>query len=225
MLNIPLEDSLVVTDSLTSKNFLNEYSTFTLDELKEMAGEKRNDLKSLAYRLDAADKGEKIALAQFAPQITVSANMNWQAQTENANISWGDYIRSKSIMLSVYWPVFEGGRKLIDYQIAKIKSDQVQLALSQAKDGASLDVEEKYYYCKEVIKSLDALQQAMEQSKESMRISSLMYNNGMSTQLDVLNAQLLYTKSKSEYLQGIFNYNISQLQLLNSVGVMDKIWK
>ena len=206
-------------------NFLKEYSTFTLNEMKELATENRNDLKSLAHKLDATDKGEKMALAQFAPQISVSASMNWQAQMDEAKVSWSDYVRSKSIMLSVYWPVFEGGRKLIDYQIAKIRTDQMQLALSQAKDGASLDVEEKYYTYKEVIKSLNALQQAMEQSKESMRISTLMYHNGMSTQLDVLNAQLLYTKSKSEYLQGIFNYNISQLQLLNSAGLMDKIWK
>ena len=88
-----------------------------------------------------------------------------------------------------------------------------------------LDVEEKYYSYKEVSKSLQSLQQAMEQSQESMRISSLMYGNGMSTQLDVLNAQLLYTKSKSEYLTGIFNFNISQLQLLNSTGLMNEIWK
>ena len=65
----------------------------------------------------------------------------------------------------------------------------------------------------------------MEESKESMRISSLMYGNGMGTQLDVLNAQLIYTKSSAEYLQGIYNYNISQLQLLNAVGLMDKIWE
>ena len=225
LLNISLEDSLAVTDSLISKNFLKEYSSFSLNELKQLAIEKRNDLKSLSFRLDAANQGEKMVLAQFAPQISLSTNITWQAQLERANVSWNDYIRSKSIMLSVYWPVFEGGRKLVDYQIAKIKTDQIALAISQAKDGALLDIEEKFYSYQEVIKSLEALQQAMDESKESMRISSLMYKNGMSTQLDVLNAQLLYTKSKSEYLQGIFNYNISQLKLLNSVGIMDSIWK
>ena len=128
LLNIPLDDSLVVTDSFFSRNFLKEYSTFTLNEMKELATENRNDLKSLAHRLDATDEGEKMALAQFAPQISVSASMNWQAQMDEAKVSWNDYVRSKSIMLSVYWPVFEGGRKLIDYQIAKIRTDQMQLA-------------------------------------------------------------------------------------------------
>jgi outer membrane protein TolC len=58
-----------------------------------------------------------------------------------------------------------------------------------------------------------------------MRISNLLYAQGMSSQLDVLNAQLLYTKSKSDYLRGIYNYNVSQLALLRSAGLLDKVWK
>ena len=225
ILNIPLEDSLAVVDSLKSKNFLAGYSDFSLDELKNIALEKRNDLLSLGYKLDAAGEGEKMALSQFSPVISISANVTHQAQMDRAKISWSDYIRSKSLILSVYWPIFEGGKKIIDYQLAQIKTDQMKLTIKQAKDLASLDVEEKYYSFKEVLKSLNSLKQAMEESKESMRISSLMYGNGMGTQLDVLNAQLLYTRSSAEYLQGIYNFNISQLQLLNSVGLMDNIWK
>ena len=225
ILRIPLNDSLVVTDSLISKNFLVDYSSLTLDEFKNLAFEKRNDIRAIEHKLDATDESEKIALSQFAPTLSFSANITHQAQMENAKVSWNDYIRSKAIALTLYWPLFEGGKKIVDYQLAQIRTDQMKLALSQVKDMASLDVEEKYYTYKEVIKSLKSLQQAMEQSKESMRISSLMYNNGMSTQLDVLNAQLLYTKSKADYLQGIFNYNISQLQLLKAAGLIDKIWK
>ncbi len=225
ILSIPLEDSLIVSDSLVIKNYLNNYSGFSLEDLKGLAFERRNDLKSLSFKLEATGTGEKLALAQFAPTISVSANISYQAQLDRAKVSWNDYIRSKSIALSVYWPIFEGGKKIIDYQIALVKTDQMKLAAAQLKDAAALDVEEKYYYFKEVTKSLKSLQQAMEQSKESMRISSLMYGNGMSTQLDVLNAQLLFTKSKSEYLMGIFNYNISQLQLLHAAGLMNEVWK
>ncbi len=225
ILNIPLKDSLIVVDTLTLKNYLHGYAAYSLEDLKDIALDKRNELRSLSERLRAAGAGEKTVLAQFAPVISISANLSYQAQLERAKVAWGDYIRSKSVALSVYWPIFEGGKKIVDYQIAQVRTDQIKLALSQAKDGASLDVEEKYYAYKNVLKSLKSLQQAMEESKESMRISALMYGNGMSTQLDVLNAQLLYTKSKAEYLRGIFNYNSSQLQLLNSAGLMDEVWK
>ena len=128
-------------------------------------------------------------------------------------------------MLSVSWPLFEGGRRIIDYQIAKIKTDQMELALNQAQFGAELDIEQNYYGFTEASKSLHSLKDALDQYKESLRISNLLYTQGMSNQLDVLNAQLLYTKSKSEYLQGVYSYNVSQLALLKAVGLLDKIWK
>jgi len=113
----------------------------------------------------------------------------------------------------------------LDYQIAKIKNAQMDLLVKQAGFGADLDVEQNYYSFAEASKSLQSLKDALDQYKESLMISNLLYVQGMSNQLEVLNAQLLYTKSKSDYLQGIYSYNVSQLALLKSVGLLDKIWK
>jgi outer membrane protein TolC len=123
------------------------------------------------------------------------------------------------------WPLFEGGKRILDYQTARIKSEQMDLLVKQARQGIELDVEQSYYNYIETLKSLQALKDALEQYNESLRISNLLYSQGMSNQLDVLNAQLLYTKSKSDYLQGVYRYNVGQLALLKSVGLLDKIWK
>jgi outer membrane protein TolC len=64
----------------------------------------------------------------------------------------------------------------------------------------------------------------MVQSKESLRLSNLLYSEGMSTQLDVLNAQLVYNSSQVQYLKGIYDYNVNQLQLLKSIGKLNTIW-
>jgi outer membrane protein TolC len=147
------------------------------------------------------------------------------APIENARVAWSDYIRSKSLTLSVSWPLFEGGKRILDYQQAKIKSDQMDLMVKQARAGVELDVEQSYYNYMESSKSLQGLKDALDQYSESLRISNLLYSQGMSNQLDVLNAQLLHTKSKGDYLQGVYRYNVSQLALLKSVGLLDKIWK
>ena len=224
LLNIPLTDSLVVTDKLSELDFLKEYKAESLENLKLLAHEFRNDLKSLKYQNDVVKSGEKIALGKFAPTISISASVDQAAQLENSKIRWDDYIRSKSITLSMNWPLFEGGRKVIDYQIAKIKSDQMDLLVKQSEFAAELDIEQNYYGCREATKNLQSLEIAVDQYKESMRISNILYAQGMTNQLDVLNAQLLYTKSKSDYLYGIYNYNVSQLNLLKSIGLLHKIW-
>ncbi len=225
LLNIPLTDSLAVVDSLEKKEFLNSYFNTSLDELKKLSKENRNDLKSLQYQSEAVKTNENIALGQFTPSIAISASVDQVAPLENDKVRWDDYIRSKSITISLSWPLFQGGKRILDYQIAKIKSDQMDLLLDQTQTGIDLDVEQNYYTFIEASKSLQSLKDALDQYKESLRISNLLYAQGISNQLDVLNAQLLYTKSKSDYLQGIYNYNVSQLALLKSIGLLDKIWK
>jgi outer membrane protein TolC len=223
-LNMPLEDSLVVLDSLSKKEFLRNFSTAALDELKEFGFENRHELLAMRHQFDAAEEGENLAIARFAPTIALSASVDHQAQLENYNVAWNDYIRSKSISLAVNWRIFEGGGKIIELQQAKIRADQMGIALKQFEDQTELNIEQSYYKYHEAFKNLNSLKEALKQSKESLRISDLLYEQGMSTQLDVLNAQLLYINSKMEYLQGIYDYNISQLKLLQSIGKLNIIW-
>ena len=225
LLDLPLTDSLVVVDSLDKAEFLNEYATMSLEHLKTLSRENRNDMKALQYQREAAKSGEQLALGQFTPSLTLIGSVDHAAPIENARVTWSDYIRSKSVTLSLSWPLFEGGKRVLDYQSAKIKSDQMDLLVKQARMGIDLDVEQSYYSFVETSKSLQSLKEALDQYNESLRISNVLYSQGMSSQLDVLNAQLLYTKTKSDYLQGVYRYNVSQLALLKSVGVLDKIWK
>ncbi len=225
ILNLSLEDSLVINDSLASRYFLKDYADNTLEELAQYSLEYRADLKSVGHKLGAAEQGENIALGQFAPSIILTASIQHQAQLDNSNVMWSDYIRSKSLMLSVNFPLFEGGRRILDYQIAKIRSDQMKMAAKSAEDQALIEVEQNFYLYKESEKNLKSYEEALKQSRESLRLSNLLYAEGMSTQLDVLNAQLLYNNSKTQYLQAIYNNNITQLGLLKSVGLLNKIWE
>ncbi|WKZ70899.1 MAG: TolC family protein [Melioribacteraceae bacterium] len=223
-LNLSLEDSLVVVDSLTTKKFLKEIDNITLTELKQLGLKNKHELLALRHQLDATNQGENLALANFAPKIAISASVDHQAQMEDINVSWNDYIRSKSIALAVNWPIFEGGSKIIEWQKAKIRSDQMELALKQFEDQSELFIEHSYFKYYEASSNLESLQETLKQSNESLRISNLLYEQGMSTQLDVLNAQLLYINSKIDYQQGIYDYNISQLKLLQSIGKLNTIW-
>jgi outer membrane protein TolC len=224
LLDIPLEDSVIVTDSLIAKDFLDDLKGIDLGGYKTMSLDNRSELKSIIHQLDAADEGEKMVLSQFAPAIALSANLQYQAFSDLNNIQWDDYTRSKAVTLSISWPLFEGGRRFIDYQIAQIRTEQMILLQHQTEIQVSLEVEQNFYRFNESIKNLKSLEEAMIQSKESLRLSNLLYAEGMSTQLDVLNAQLIYNNSRVQYLQGIYSYNVNQLQLLKSIGKLNTIW-
>jgi outer membrane protein len=224
ILDLSLEDSLVISDSLIKKDFLKDFRDTGLREYKNISLENRSELRSISYQLEAVGEGNKLALSQFSPTLAVTGSLQHQAFSEDSRVAWGDYIRSKAITLSLSWPLFEGGRRLIDYQNARIRTEQMELMVKQSETQVSLDVEQNYYRFNETVKTLRSLEEAMKQSKESLRLSNLLYTEGMSTQLEVLNAQLLYNSSLAQYLQGIYNYNINQLTLLKSVGKLNIIW-
>jgi outer membrane protein len=224
ILDMSSEDSLVIADSLTIKDFLSALKDADLAEYQNISYENRSELKALNHRLDAAGEGENLALSQFAPSLAITGSLQQQAFSDDARVSWNDYTRSKAITLSLTWPLFDGGRRIIDYQLAKIRTDQMDIMVKQSRTGISLEVEERFYRFNESVKTLRSLEEAMKQSRESLRLSNLLYAEGMSTQLEVLNAQLLYNNSLAQYLQGIYNYNINQLSLLKSIGKLNTIW-
>ena len=52
-----------------------------------------------------------------------------------------------------------------------------------------------------------------------------MYKEGVSTQVEVLNAQTAFTNAELSYRKGIFDYNISQLRLLKAIGQLQVLWQ
>lgn len=231
ILNLPLTDSLVVRDSLITMQFLNEYKDVELEELKNLANINNPVLKSLEHRTEAIDENEKVALGRFLPTIALSYSINQQAQLNKNEFNFSDFtgseefIRSKALAISIRLPLFQGGKRIIDYQEARLRTKQMEIALNQGKDNTEIGVESSYFGYQEAVKNLNALEEAMLQSRESLRLANLLFSEGMSVQKDVLDAQLLYTQSTIQYLQGIYNYNISQLSLLNSIGLIKKIWE
>lgn len=99
LLDIDLNDSLVVTDSLSTKDFLSEFRNEGLNELKMLSFENSSELKAINYKFDATDKSEYFSISAFLPTIALSANLQHQAFSDEDNIKWKDFVRSKTITL------------------------------------------------------------------------------------------------------------------------------
>ncbi len=225
ILNIDPDDSLVVLDTLHRMEFLERIGTPELSALQDTALQQRKDLSGMRYQKKAAGDQKIVSASQFLPSIVLSGNVQHQAQLDNTHVAPEDYVRSKSASISLQIPLFQGGKRVLDYQQSRINEKKSELQVRLLKRSIQLEVENSYNQWEEAIDRLGSLQQAMQESREALRLADLTYKEGISTQLDVLNAQLAFTTSEVQYRQGVFNYNISQLRLLKSIGQIDKIWE
>jgi outer membrane protein TolC len=225
ILNIPLGESatVVVLDTLARMDFMEDYARRSLAELTEIASSDRPEIKSAAYQAEAASQQKNVVRASYLPTLMLSADLTHQAQVNSYRLGSDDFIQSKTINMYLQIPWYDSGKRSLDYQRAQVEIEKMELMRQQVAEGINLEVEQNYYRYQEALNSLDSLRETLLQAEESLRLANLMYTEGMSTQVEVLNAQLFNTQSNLNYLEGIYNLNVSQLALLKSIGKIKTI--
>ena len=58
----------------------------------------------------------------------------------------------------------------------------------------------------------------LEQAQEGLRLAQLRYANGLSRQIEVLDAQVALTTARANYLQAVFDYQAASARLDRAMG-------
>lgn len=66
---------------------------------------------------------------------------------------------------------------------------------------------------------MQTTQTAVSLAEEDYRIAQVRYMAGVGTNTDVLDAQVALTQAKTNYLQAMYDYNTSKIELENAIGV------
>lgn len=225
IMNIPAADSVIVLDSLRQMNFINDLEKSPLTDLYNMALENRPDLEQMNLQGEIASDQKLLAVSRFLPTIAVAANVQHQAQVMDAAFVPNDFVRSKAAVLSVQVPLFQGAKRVFDYQQASISQQRAEISADLLQRAALLEIESSVLKIAETKNNLSTLRSAMDEAREAERLANLNYNEGVITQVDVLGAILALTNSELRYLRGIYEFNISQLYLLKAVGKMNSVWQ
>lgn len=203
-----------------------------------MAYAERGDYRSALASLDAQAMKVNSARAARWPKVSVDGSIgmrsatgvddNGRAYTNRLNESskplrgpWpypDSNLAVGSMGVVVEYPLFTGGRiaSQIDEQEAKLAS--AQAALRKLALQIRLDVETALLNVSSTRRRAQAMQKAIEQSKESFRIEEQKYEVGKGTITDVLDAQAAMLDAETNYYKVVADYNIAVAQLGLATG-------
>jgi len=190
----------------------------SLEALQTYAYHHRLELKNVRKQRDIQENNLTIARAKFMPTLSASANLQHQLQQENFDINRKDFVRSISGGLSLSIPLFSGGSHYAGVQQAQVDLRQVDDTEQQVKNMVAAEVESAYYSLIDAKEKIESQSQTIDQAEESVRLAELMYREGTTTQLDVLNAQLALQQARSNYSQYLLQYNVAQDQLQKAIN-------
>lgn len=185
-LSFPANQNIEIADM--PANFGTESENASIDELIEIAQQKRPDLLRATANKDAAWHRRNSAFLKNLPSISASASVSWN-DTPSESFNAGSDKISGSIGIRASMPLFAGFANVYGVRQAQANYDRMIEQERATQDNAMLDVFTAYQNYKTAQTVLTQTKTLLESATESERVTSGMYKVGKATMLDWQTAQ------------------------------------
>ena len=112
------------------------------------------------------------------------------------------------------WNIFEGSKRFGKAQKSKAEYEKSKLNLEQYKAQSQVELNSVYRMLQDAKNNLVLTNLALEQSKESLRIRTNRFKEGLEKTSDLLMAETQYAQKQLEYFNTVFQHNYA-LEYLN----------
>ena len=118
-------------------------------------------------------------------------------------------IRDSTISLNFAWNIFDGGQNKNSYKSKIADAEAEKYGYENLKNVLTTRISKAYLNLKLNEEKILSSLKEIESSKESVRLSRLRYDVGISTLKDVLVSQSELSNAKSKNINAIYNYNLN----------------
>lgn len=198
-----------------------EFSKLTLEELQQQAAIRRPELSAVEEQKSLASKAVTVARSQFLPKVFFVTDYSYLGmRNDNLDFQQDEFSKGFTSAISVQLPLFTGFKNTQEYQKAQLDLHIAKDTQQQVENGISAEVEIVYNKFQESQQKYMAAKETIAMAEEAMRLANLMYEEGASTQLEVLSAQLALTQARMNHISALYEYQMSRYGLRKAAGLL-----
>ncbi len=172
----------------------------------DMALSNRDELAILEKQLEITKLDRKITLADFLPQVGVSAGYTSYYVSDLVE----DPTFSPSIAGQITIPLFHWGEGKHKQDAAKLKIMQVQTDLDNTNELISLEVQQVKIQIEEAYESIQLAKKNIRESEKSLEETQASFEVGLNTTTDLLNAQAEWQAANSQLIEALAQFEVLQ---------------
>lgn len=208
LLNLSSEDSIEVVGSI--ENF---FTSKTLPQLDNYVVENTFTLKKLGLQKQIADKNIMLQRWGHFPSLVAFGNYQIQTQAEDYNFNTYRWVKSASVGLTLSVPIFSGFGVKSRVEQAEIQSKQLEETINYTKKQLDIAITNTKNRMATALEKIEAQKLNREKARINYRIAEVRYNEGMSTQIEISNANVNLLSAELGYAQAIYEYLVAQAEL------------
>jgi outer membrane protein TolC len=213
LLGLPVEHKLLVKDILKSYPVKIDY-----EAARNVAIIERPELKAVNLQLKQADQSIKKAQSGYWPQVNLKASYDFQSDSPAMGDSDFYDATDWRVVTQLDWSFWEWGRTR--HQTSQQRADKRRLMAVQRslEDEVDLQVKEAVLYLREAQANIVTSTTGVKQAEENYRITFERYREQLTTNTELLDAQLLLAQARNNYYNALAIFNIAEARLQRAMG-------
>lgn len=216
-MGLPIDERIELTDNLES------IKTVVLDESFKEGFQYSNRIEYSTLEVNKAlvELDIKNTRSQYLPSIDLFGNYGASYGTSafNSLIQFGPNWRSLgSVGLRANVPIFDGMRKSKVIQQKKSQLNQIENSLALTKSQIDLEQEQASLNFESYVQTLRTQRENMDLSKEVYDVAVIKYQQGVGSNLEVIDADAAYKEAQTNYFAALYDALIASVELEKSYG-------
>jgi outer membrane protein TolC len=193
-------------------------------EFEAQAAQSNPEIRAALATVQATSHEVNAARAGYLPTITLDYFYGIDATryAVNDGVANGSKISNlgTSAIASLNLPIWNWGATQSRVRSAELQRDQAKRELSFAQRKLLAEMRSLYSEAETALNELAGLQRSAELSEESLRLTTMRYQGGEATVLEVVDAQTTFAQASAAYQDGAVRYRVALANLQTLTGVL-----
>lgn len=213
-IGLPLESQT----EIETKNLSTEIVNYKIEDLLNEAKSKRNELKSLDYRVNASTSSLRAAQSAWFPSIFLVGDYYYNKPNQRILPAVNEFKDTWDLGITLSWSVWNWGYTSSQTTIAEQNKIQAETSFSQLKDAIEIEVQQNYLTYKRAFDKIGVAKLSVDQAEENYRITQEKYNSQVASSTDLIDAEAALLQAKTNYNSALVDYELAKVRLDKSVG-------
>lgn len=212
-LGLDMTTQIEVADRIDPPRSLPEFQKAT-DE----AMSRNPDIRRITHELRAAESGVAVARSAYLPRIGASVSYGRNGEEIDRVYNQLDKNYQVNISTSLTYNIFDGFSKRANLNRATASMLAAMEDLEQTKRTITLAVQKAFLELDRTRQVAEINRENIASAEEDLRLAEERYRVGTGTLLEVIDAQVNFTRAKVNSVQAEYDLKIAEAELENAMG-------
>ncbi len=212
---LPLDVEVGLTDELARPEGA---EPLPVDSAAELAVRQRPDLRAQRVNVDLQRQNLAAQRRSALPSFDLFATLSRRGSSDRFFPGERDFSQSATAGIAFSLPLFDGRERAGLVQQAEAAMDRERYRLEALAENIRLEVQQAVQNLEATREQVTASESNVTRAERALEIAQTRFRNGLSTQVELNDAELAATRARTNYAQALYDYSVARARLGAALG-------